>query len=221
MDTKNEVSCPSCGETILAVAKKCKHCGEWRDPQATSQAQGSSPESPEATPSSLTGTKGDPTPLASFQDASGLKASLTSETLVIHDKDSVETFALRSVHGIGVAVDTEAAKRKAWLLNELEKRSLVLIGTLVGFNIIFGIGATVFTGENMLVVGLVVSAVMFVFFYFHYEQLRTELSNLRVARIRITISGAQREFDFSDGPDVKLAIEGFVSKVQSTLTAYR
>ena len=30
-DTKN---CPYCGEEILAVAKKCKHCGEWLDKTA-------------------------------------------------------------------------------------------------------------------------------------------------------------------------------------------
>ncbi len=27
--------CPYCGEEILAVAKKCKHCGEWLEPKET------------------------------------------------------------------------------------------------------------------------------------------------------------------------------------------
>jgi len=29
MVAREEVACAACGETILAVAKKCKHCGEW------------------------------------------------------------------------------------------------------------------------------------------------------------------------------------------------
>lgn len=29
--------CPYCGEEILAVAKKCKHCGEWLDKTASTE----------------------------------------------------------------------------------------------------------------------------------------------------------------------------------------
>jgi hypothetical protein len=32
-------NCPYCGEDILAVATKCKHCGEWLDKTATSKVQ--------------------------------------------------------------------------------------------------------------------------------------------------------------------------------------
>lgn len=28
---KETIECPYCGEEILAIAKKCKHCGEWLD----------------------------------------------------------------------------------------------------------------------------------------------------------------------------------------------
>jgi len=31
---REEVACPACGEMILAIAKKCKYCGEWRSYQA-------------------------------------------------------------------------------------------------------------------------------------------------------------------------------------------
>lgn len=31
--------CPYCGEEILAVAKKCKHCGEWLEPKETSKVK--------------------------------------------------------------------------------------------------------------------------------------------------------------------------------------
>lgn len=35
--------CPYCGEEILAVAKKCKHCGEWLEPKNISKKQRACP----------------------------------------------------------------------------------------------------------------------------------------------------------------------------------
>lgn len=29
MASREETSCPACGEKVLATARKCKHCGEW------------------------------------------------------------------------------------------------------------------------------------------------------------------------------------------------
>lgn len=58
MERKN---CPYCGEEIMAVAKKCKHCGEWltdelrvrpetSDEPQTQPDSGPDPESPQPNP---------------------------------------------------------------------------------------------------------------------------------------------------------------------------
>lgn len=33
-DGLEKTRCPYCGEEILVGAKKCKHCGEWLDPNS-------------------------------------------------------------------------------------------------------------------------------------------------------------------------------------------
>ena len=37
--TNETKTCPFCGEEILAVAKKCKHCGEWIDKQGEEKSE--------------------------------------------------------------------------------------------------------------------------------------------------------------------------------------
>lgn len=45
METKETKKCPYCGQEILAVAKKCKHCGKWLDGRDDPKT-----DSPQSTP---------------------------------------------------------------------------------------------------------------------------------------------------------------------------
>jgi tRNA(Ile2) C34 agmatinyltransferase TiaS len=49
METRETKNCPYCGEEILAVAKKCKHCGEWL-PEDEESKETLHEEQPELTP---------------------------------------------------------------------------------------------------------------------------------------------------------------------------
>ena len=44
---KETIRCPFCGEEILAVAKKCKHCGEWIEEKNTVEEKPSQKDSTE------------------------------------------------------------------------------------------------------------------------------------------------------------------------------
>jgi hypothetical protein len=47
------MKCPYCGEEILAVAKKCKHCGEWLDEEEI-EGEVEETEEKEETPKKVT-----------------------------------------------------------------------------------------------------------------------------------------------------------------------
>jgi tetratricopeptide (TPR) repeat protein len=81
--TPDEKECPVCGETIKAIAKKCKHCGEWLnadDPPGTvPPALVSSGPPPAVAAPSLDGLKG-----AQVLD---LLSTLVDKNLVVYEED--------------------------------------------------------------------------------------------------------------------------------------
>ena len=145
--------------------------------------------------------------------ADNLEIKLTSEKLFINTIASNETFALRSINGIGV-VD---------LVEEYSKALTAWKKTIPGTYVLMGFGAILFIGglfDKKIVIGIVLTgAAMAIGGYLLLLNSKKRKPNLMSA-IRIMMSGGNRDFQFDKNEIASGNIAEFVAKVESTLTSY-
>jgi hypothetical protein len=150
-----------------------------------------------------------------------LSIKLTDEKLFIITPSASETFALRSLNGIGVIDLVEKYNedmnkhKEAMEFKLIQKVSgfLMAIFTLIVFYFMmkfeFPIGAiiTLFLGGGL-------SAV---FFKRGFEELENPVM---LSAVRIMLNSGNRDFEFSKTSKVSDNVAHFVAKVESTLSAY-
>lgn len=146
-------------------------------------------------------------------NADNLEIKLTSEKLFINTTTSNETFALRSVNGIGV-ID---------LVDEYNKALTAWKKTLPGTYVLMGFGALIFIagffGEKIEPGIILMGFAMAIGGYFLMVNSKKKKPNL-LSAVRIMMSGGNRDFQF-DKTGIKSGnIAEFVAKVESTLTSY-
>ena len=145
----------------------------------------------------------------------GLQIKLTDEKLFITTTTSTETFALRSIDGIGVIdlVDklngelTEHKKLKTGFINLIASGSIFFIGGIyiLSMDVSMGFGTLLF-GAGMAGFGI-------------YKLNQSPKPTLQSA-VRIMMTGGNRDFTFDKAQANSTEVAEFVAKVEDTLTAF-
>ena len=153
--------------------------------------------------------------IAEFNDNRGLNVKLTKEKIFISATGNEETFALRSVNGVGLYDDLEKYAKEEEEYNAKEKKlkinkiSLIVLGVLsLGFGIYMGE-----FGTFSIIVGIVSIAVSF------FLKVKDQKPVLETY-FKLMISGAARQFKFHKSDESSVKIADFINKVEDTLTAY-
>jgi hypothetical protein len=138
--------------------------------------------------------------------AGNLGIKLTAEKLFIETAISTETFALRSVNGIGVIDLVDDYNKKLRDKNEAYTRAVLFL--------ILGIFSICCTSTTTTIIGLLFGAIAYMFYA------KTKVEPVLMSAVRIMMSGGNRDFQFDKNGVKSGNVAEFVALVESTLTSY-
>lgn len=151
-------------------------------------------------------------------ETEGLSIKLTDEKLFINTATSMETFALRSIDGIGV-IDLVDQLNAMLNIHKQEKNGrivLIVLGIMIIF-IGFFFNSLLDFGMNFLVfVSIIGLSISLIGFYLVQALKKPTLKSA----VRIVMSGGNRDFIFDKAHSNSMEVAEFVAKVEDTLTAF-
>lgn len=153
----------------------------------------------------------------------GLNMKLSNEKLYVNSATSNETFALRSVNGIGIVDLVERYNQELAAWKKLSEQPygcfyiIIVFGGLISLSGLFSIGDTI--GVIMLFGGLIWIGLGLYLLNRSKEENQRKKPELKSA-VRIMISGMNRDFEFNKKSSNATEVAKFVALVEDTLTAY-
>jgi hypothetical protein len=151
-------------------------------------------------------------------ETDGLSIKLTDEKLFINTATSMETFALRSIDGIGV-IDLVDQFNALLSFHNQDKNGRISL-------IVIGIGTVIFSfffnsmldiGTNFLVIMTIIGLGISLTGFYLFQLLKKP--TLKSA-VRIMMAGGNRDFMFDKAHSNSMEVAEFVAKVEDTLTAF-
>lgn len=146
--------------------------------------------------------------------ADNLEIKLTNEKLFINTAISNETFALRSINGIGVVDLVEQYNKELtlWKGNKGFAIFLYIMGAAIAIVALLSLSKSPGAGFFCIAFsGLI--------FWYANNQQKNEPKMM--SAVRIMMSGGNRDFQFDKTGVKSENVAEFVAKVESTLTAYQ
>lgn len=210
--------CGECG-TDIGAAKFCFNCG-------ASNLLKNEENKPSELPKENTKEKQEERELAQFTDGFKCQIRLTTERIYAKSVGLEETYALRSVDGIGVYDDLESYKEEKLQAEKLAEglRALAYISYSFGIVLIL-IGLYALSlKEDTLILSIIALGLGSLFIYGGYNQM--EKSKLEISKptlksyVKIIISGNNKLYLFNKKAKDAANVAEFVNKVEDTLTKY-
>lgn len=157
--------------------------------------------------------------LAEFNDDKGFNLKLTEDKVYVSAVGNEETFALRSVNGVGLYDNIEKYNQELEKFKKkFSKTKVKIFGGFAAFFIIVGIFISI-AGNADAAPGLMAWGLIFGGIAFWMSK-QLEKEPKMDSYFRLMLSGGSREFKFDKSGDNAAQVADFINKVEDTLTAY-
>jgi hypothetical protein len=156
--------------------------------------------------------------IAEFNDNNGFNVTLTSDKIYITAIGQEETFALRSVSGVGLYDDIKKYNQelKDFELKANNRKNLAYVLIVLGILHIIVYAFYL----NFVTLGLVAGGIFIAVGIFQMNKNESAKKPVLDSFFNLMLSGGDRKFPFNKSGKNAKQIALFVNKVEDTLTAY-
>jgi hypothetical protein len=161
--------------------------------------------------------------IAEFNDDNGFNVKLTKDKVFVSSIGNEETFALRSVNGVGLYDDIKKYNLDLESYKNMNDNSLY-----IGYAAVVSVTAAViaiisFSKNNVgnALGSLLISGISSLLTYYFVKKKQGGPRPKLDSYFKLMLSGGSREFQFDKSEENSVKIADFINKLEDTLTSYK
>jgi hypothetical protein len=161
--------------------------------------------------------------IAEFDDDNGFNVKLTKDKVFVSSIGNEETFALRSVNGVGLYDDIKKYNNDLRRYKEINDNSVYIgVAAVVSVGAV-AIAIILFSKNNVGdgLTSLFISVMSGLLTYYFVKKKPGGPGPKLDSYFKLMISGGAREFKFDKSEENSVKIADFINKLEDTLTSYK